>query len=101
MNLYILRHGIAVEPGTAGYATDSDRPLLPKGERKLRKIAQAMQALKLSYNLILSSPYLRARQTAEIIAAAFKAGKKMELTEALTPGGSQRKLIEFLTQLKP
>lgn len=101
MNLFILRHGIAVEPGTPGYPTDSARPLVPEGERKLRKIAQAIKALELSFDFILSSPYLRARQTAEIIAAAFKPKIKVELSELLTPGGSQRHLIDFLNQLTP
>jgi len=101
VNLYILRHGIAVEPGTPGYAADSDRPLVPEGERKLRKIAKAMEALELSFDLILASPYLRARQTAEIIAGAAKPKKKVELSEALTPGGSPKKLIESLNRLKP
>ena len=64
MNLYILRHGIAVERGTPGYAKDADRPLTLEGERKLQLIAQAMKALDLAFDLILSSPYLRARQTA-------------------------------------
>jgi len=101
MNLYILRHGIAVEPGTPGYAADSDRPLLPKGERKLRKVAEAMQSLELSFDLILSSPYLRARQTAETIAASLKVKAKVELCETLTPGGSHRGLVEILNHLKP
>jgi len=99
--LYILRHGIAVEPGTPGYAADSDRPLLPKGERKLLKIAKAMQGLELSFDLILSSTYLRARQTAQIIAAASKPKKRVELSDLLTPGGSPRKLIDWLDRFKP
>ena len=101
MNLYILRHGIAVEPGTPGYAKDADRPLTPEGERKLRQIAEAMEALELSFDLILSSPYLRARQTAEIIAEALKARKKLELSDSLTPGGSTKKLVELLNRLQP
>ena len=101
MNLYILRHGVAVEPGTSGYAADSERPLLRKGERKLRQIGQAMKRLELSFELILSSPYLRARQTAEVIAACLKSKSKVELSETLTPGGSQPKLVEFLNHLKP
>ena len=36
MNLYLLRHGIAAEPGMAGYEPDSERPLTPKGESRLR-----------------------------------------------------------------
>ena len=101
MNLYILRHGLAVEPGTPGYALDADRPLTPKGERKLWQIAEAMAALELSFDIILSSPYLRARQTAEIVAEAFKARKKLEFSDSLAPGGSPKKLMEFLDRLKP
>jgi phosphohistidine phosphatase len=101
MNLYILRHGIAVDPGSPGYPKDADRPLTPKGERKLQRIAEAMQALDLSFDLILSSPYVRARQTAEIIAEALHARKRLEFTDNLVPDGSQRKLIELINSLKP
>jgi phosphohistidine phosphatase len=101
MELYFLRHGLAVEQGTPGYHDDADRPLTPKGERKLWRIAQAMEALEISFDLILSSPYLRARQTAEIIAAAFNARKKLEFSNDLTPGGSSKSLIQFLSEVKP
>jgi phosphohistidine phosphatase len=101
VNLYILRHGIAVDPGTPEYAADSERPLVPKGERKLRLIGKAMGCLELRFDLILSSPYLRARQTAETIAASLKFKKPIELSDSLTPGGSQRQLVEFLNQFKP
>ena len=101
MNLYILRHGIAVEPGTPGYEKDADRPLTSEGERKLRQISKAMEALELSFDLILSSPYLRARQTAEIVAEALKARKRLELSDHLTPGGSTKKLVELLNRLQP
>jgi phosphohistidine phosphatase len=101
MNLYLLRHGIAVEPGTPGYAKDADRPLTPEGGRKLRHVAGAMAALELSFDLILSSPYLRARQTAEIVAEALKARKRLELSDSLAPGGSAKKLVELLNHLQP
>ena len=101
MNLYLLRHGIAVEPGTPGYAKDADRPLTPEGERKLQLIAKAMQALDLSYDLIFSSPYLRARQTAEVVAEVLRARKQIEFSDSLTPGGSTHKLVESLNRLKP
>jgi phosphohistidine phosphatase len=101
MNVYILRHGVAVERGSADYAQDADRPLTPKGERKLWRSAEAMEALGLSFDLILSSPYVRARQTAEIVADAFKARKKLEFSDALTPGGSPKELIQLLNSLNP
>jgi phosphohistidine phosphatase len=101
MKLYVLRHGIAVEPGTPDFANDADRPLTPEGGRKLRQIAEAMAALELSFDLILSSPYLRARQTAEIVAEVLKARKMLELSDSLTPGGSTKKLVELLNSLQP
>jgi phosphohistidine phosphatase len=101
MNLYILRHGIAVEPGTPGYAKDADRPLTPEGERKLLQIAEAMEALDLTFDLILSSPYLRARQTAEIVAGVFNARKKLDFSDSLACGGDTKKLVEYLKRLHP
>ncbi len=99
MNLFILRHGLAVEPGSRRYAKDADRPLTPKGKRKLGKIARALEAMELDFDLVLSSPYTRARQTAEIIAGELN--RKVELSDALKPDGSARKLVDFLDRLEP
>jgi phosphohistidine phosphatase len=101
MNLFILRHGLAVEPGTAGHAKDSERPLTPKGERKLWKIAEAMEALGISFDWILSSPYVRAHETAKIIAEALDFRKRLELSETLTPSGSTKRLIDLLNHREP
>ncbi len=101
MNLYLLRHGLAAEPGAGGAHTDAERPLTPKGERKLWRSAEAMQALGLSFDLILTSPCVRARQTAEIVAQAVGARKRIELTGALAPGAGTRKVIEHLARLEP
>jgi phosphohistidine phosphatase len=101
MNLYMLRHGIAVDHGSPDYPRDADRPLTPKGERELQHAAQAMRALDLSFDLILSSPYTRARQTAELVAEVLHARKKIEFTDSLIPGGSPRKLTDLINSLKP
>jgi phosphohistidine phosphatase len=101
MNLYLLRHGIAVDRATPGYDKDADRPLTPKGERRLWRIAEAMQKMELSFDLILSSPYLRAKQTAEVIAEAFKLKRQLAFSEDLTPGGNPKSLIEHLNGIEP
>jgi phosphohistidine phosphatase len=93
MELYLLRHAIAVLRGAPGYDDDSKRPLTPEGERKMRRIARAMQALDVEFDLILSSPFTRARQTAEIVAGVFRAEKKLVLEDSLTVGGDLRELI--------
>ena len=101
MNLYLLRHGIAVEPRTPGFETDSERPLIPKGERRLHSAAAAMKKLELTFDLVLSSPFLRARQTAEIVAGELKLKKRLEFFDGLVPGGSPRVLIHALNELRP
>jgi phosphohistidine phosphatase len=101
MNLYLLRHGIAVDPSAPGFAKDAKRPLLPKGRRRLRQIARAMGALKIKFDLILSSPYARAKQTAEIVAKSLKRRKQLKFSDELTPGGNPRLLIQQLNDLHP
>jgi phosphohistidine phosphatase len=101
MNIFILRHGVAVDAAAIGFDRDSDRPLTPKGERKLWKTAQSLEELEVAFDWIISSPYLRARQTAEIVAEAQGARKKAELTEHLTPAGSVKKLIEHINKRQP
>jgi phosphohistidine phosphatase len=101
MKLYLLRHGLAVEPGTAGITRDSDRPLTPEGCRKLKAVTAAMQAMELSFEVILSSPFVRARQTAEIVAQAFEAEKRLQLAEELACGGNVRELLRRLAASVP
>ncbi len=99
MEIYLLRHGIAVERGTPGYKKDSDRPLTKEGEEKLHQIAQAILAMDLQFDVILSSPYVRAGKTAEIVAAELDA--EVTFTEHLEPEGNPLSLIEQINERKP
>lgn len=98
MKLYLLRHGIATERGKETRGGDAQRPLTPKGRRKMRLIAEAMRGLELSFDLILSSPLLRARQTADIVAREFKLAEQRKLSSHLAPEGDPRDLIRELKQ---
>jgi phosphohistidine phosphatase len=95
MELFLLRHGIAVEPGTPGFKTDESRALTDEGRRKLRGVAAAMRAMDLHFDAILTSPLVRARQTAEIVAAELKF-KEVQVVHALRPAGTPRAVIEAL-----
>jgi phosphohistidine phosphatase len=99
MELYLLRHGIAVERGTEGYEDDAKRPLTPKGERKMKRIAEGMKKLGLSFDLLLSSRFIRARQTAGIVADNFKAVERLKFTRHLAPDGDPEDLIHDLARL--
>ena len=94
MNLYILRHAIAVERDPLGMEDDSKRELTSKGAAKMRRIATGMLAMGLQFDLILSSPYLRTRQTADIVADVFDVRERLRFTENLTPGTGAEKVIE-------
>jgi phosphohistidine phosphatase len=81
--LYIIRHGIAAERGT--YANDDDRPLTDDGIAKTQQLAKRWAEMGLSFELILTSPLVRAAQTADILQAAL--GQQLEVFEALEPEG--------------
>jgi phosphohistidine phosphatase len=98
MNLYIVRHAIAVEEGAAGYESDSERPLTDKGRKKMRQVAKGLRSLGVEFDLILSSPYVRARETAEILAEVFKMKKNITFTESLIPLATPELLIGEINQ---
>jgi phosphohistidine phosphatase len=70
MQLLIIRHAAAVERGTPGIP-DDDRPLTPEGEEKFAEVARGLAGLVDRPDALLTSPLLRARQTAALAAAAW------------------------------
>ena len=84
MELLIIRHAIAAERGSPGMS-DDERPLTPEGSQKFREAAQGLVEIVKRPDALLTSPLLRARQTAEIAAAAWGRLKPRELA-ALADG---------------
>ncbi len=70
--LYFLRHGLADWPSWSG--SDHERPLTEEGKRRMAREAACMERLGLDFDVILTSPLVRARQTAEIVAEQLGAG---------------------------
>ena len=98
MNIYIIRHAIAVDEGTPEYEEDSQRPLTDKGKKKMRQIAKGLRTLGVDFDLILSSPYVRAKETAEILADVFKTKMDIAFSENLIPMGDPDLLISELNE---
>lgn len=96
MKLLLLRHGIAVEPGTTGYESDTERPLTAEGQRKVRLAARALGRLELVPDVILTSPLLRARQTAMIVAEILERAKHLHDCPPLAQGGAPGAVLTFL-----
>ena len=98
MDLYIIRHAIAVDEGSPEYEEDSQRPLTDKGKKKMRQIAKGLRTLGVDFDLILSSPYIRAKETAEILADVFKAKTDIAFSETLVPMGDPDLLIAEMNE---
>ena len=93
MKIYLIRHSNAVEPGTPGYEDDSLRPLTEKGRDKMKDIASAFKKMGLKPDLIVSSPYVRARETAEILAKVLKYKQELTFSDSLVPSGNADEII--------
>ncbi len=96
MNLYLLRHAKAEEPGSR-YSDDSKRPLTEDGEKEMFRVAKGMREMELNFELILSSPFVRAKRTAEIVAEVFKSNK-LRFSKNLASGADARNLIDELNE---
>ncbi len=91
MILYIVRHAIAVPRGTSGIK-DDERALTEEGIEKMVRASKGLVSLGYIPEIILSSPLIRARQTAEILVKTFGKGVELEIIPALAPSGSRQKL---------
>jgi phosphohistidine phosphatase len=89
MELYVIRHAIAQPLGQQNDFTDEKRALTSEGRARMQEAAQGLRKLGVELDLILTSPLVRAVETAEIIAGATGLGKKdIEQTANLAPGAS-------------
>ncbi len=93
IDLYLIRHGIAVERQQG--VPDDDRPLTPKGRKKTEAVAQQLNLLGLEFTEILTSPLIRAGQTAEILIQAGLA-PRVSMMPALAPQGSFSDWVEWV-----
>lgn len=93
MEVYFIRHGIAAVRGT--YADDEQRPLTDKGKVRTAEVAQRLSATGLKFDLILTSPLLRADRTAEILKQAGLS-KAIETFTPLKPDGDLAEWLEWL-----
>ena len=99
MNLVILRHAKAYPRGEK-FKPDRKRPITPEGEEIMRKAAEGMKALGLEFDLILTSSWLRAAQTARITAEVFKMEKVWQ-TENLSGDANPKSIVTEINDNYP
>ena len=99
MVVYLVRHGLAVERGSEGIPSDAARPLTEEGIARMKVQARGLAALPREADrpgVILTSPLLRALQTAEIIQKALPERIEVVETRALGPATQPKTLIRLL-----
>ncbi len=96
-SLYLVRHAIAAERGRQ-WPDDAKRPLTHKGAARMRQIVLGLRDLGVEFDLVLTSPLVRARQTAELLIAGVRSKPTLEVTEALAPGEPPVKVAAMLAK---
>lgn len=101
MILYLVRHGIAVDRTDPKSPPEPERPLTAKGVQKSRQAALGLADLGVKPDVILTSPFVRAAQTAEIFAEALGIPQdKIRACEALKPAGNPADVLKDAVRLK-
>lgn len=101
MILYLVRHGIAVNRTDPKSPAEAERPLTAKGVQKTRSAALGLAALGAKPDVFVTSPYVRAAQTAEIFAEALGfAPDKIRVSESLKPAASPADIVKEISQWK-
>ena len=96
--LYIMRHGLAVARGSVGFADDERRPLQPEGKEKMGEIAEGLKRVGVELDWVVSSPLVRAVETARIIAESLAPSAAVDVCDAMRPGGAPEDVIAFLAK---
>jgi len=101
MILYIVRHGIAVDRTDPKCPPEAERPLTAKGVQKTRAAALGLKELKVKLDVLITSPLVRAAQTAEIFAESlgYPTGK-IRVSDALKPASNPAEIAKEISHLK-
>lgn len=97
MKLLLIRHAKAEPRSLLGLLRkhDARRPLTADGRKDMAKVAKGLKRLVPTLDVLASSPVIRARETAEILAQRFEHDDIVEIA-ALSPGSEPRALVEWL-----
>jgi len=101
MILYLVRHGIAVDRTDPKCPPEAERPLTARGVQKTRSAALGLRALGAKPDILITSPYVRAAQTAEIFAEALGySPEKIRVSEALKPTDNPATILGEIARLR-
>jgi phosphohistidine phosphatase len=97
LELYLIRHGLAAQRGDQ-YPDDSKRPLTSQGMARLKTEAKGLDALGVTFAQIVTSPLVRTRQTAEVLAESMKTKAPIANSDSLAPAGTPGAVMQELAK---
>ncbi|RPH76935.1 MAG: phosphohistidine phosphatase SixA [Nitrospiraceae bacterium] len=100
MECVLLRHGIAVERGE-WEGPDRDRPLTELGAKRVAQVAVGLSRLDVKPTHVLSSPLIRAIETAKIVHRLLRVRSSMDIVDELLPDAPPNRLLSILHKLPP
>jgi phosphohistidine phosphatase len=100
LKLYLVRHATATEGIGGAIRSDAERPLVDEGRKEAHAVADALVRMGVKPDVFLTSPLVRARQTAEIFAEVFGQKGDLHFSDALAPGGSRSQLWKDVNSYK-
>ena len=100
MDCLLLRHGIAVERDE-WEGLDGDRPLTEQGATRVAQVAAGLNRLDVQPTHVLSSPLIRAIETAKIVHRSLRVRSAMHLVDELLPDAPPHRLLSILHNLPP
>jgi phosphohistidine phosphatase len=98
MILYIVRHAWAGHYGDPQWPDDFERPLSTKGQERFAQVAKALVARQVAPTIIATSPLVRCRQTAELLAAAMPHDAPLVQLDALQPGSDLPAMVAWTAE---
>jgi phosphohistidine phosphatase len=93
VELYIVRHAIAAERGPE-WPDDTKRPLTERGIERFKEVVDGLVWLGVEIDVVITSPLVRAKQTAQLLSAGFPAKPPIKTVDALAPGHVPAEVME-------
>jgi phosphohistidine phosphatase len=98
-SFFLVRHAIAATRGDE-WPDDDERPLTHGGAARMRRVVAGLRALDVKVDVVVTSPLVRAVETAELLAAGLKPVPSLQVLPALAPGGTPAKVAEALAAVE-
>ena len=96
--LYIVRHAIAAERGSE-WPDDTKRPLTERGINRFKEVVKGLRRLDITVDEVFTSPLVRARQTAELLASGLEGKAPIKVLDALAPGHTAASVMTQLARV--